>query len=93
MHKALRIDPRDNVAVVLTELKKGEEVLINTETGSIQLTALSDIPFGHKIAMSSLASHDPIIKYGEEIGKAKSTVEPGEWIHLQNLYCERGRED
>lgn len=91
MHTALRIDPRDNVAVVLTEVKKGEDVLVNTEAAAVHLTAQSDIPFGHKIALISLSVNKPIIKYGEEIGNAKQAIQSGEWVHLQNIYCERGR--
>jgi hypothetical protein len=90
MNTALRIDPRDNVAVVLVEIKKGEEVLV---TGDIRLTAQSDIPFGHKIAVAAFHASDPIIKYGEEIGKAKNPIQSGEWVHLRNVYCDRGRED
>lgn len=93
MHTALRMDPRDNVAVVLSEVRKGEEVLINLETGVVHLTAQSDIPFGHKISVTSLLVSEPIIKYGEEIGNAKIPIQPGEWVHLQNIYCERGREN
>ncbi|AET68549.1 altronate dehydratase [Desulfosporosinus orientis DSM 765] len=93
MQKALKIDSRDNVAVVLSELNKGDDVLVNTESGALQLKVLSNIPFGHKIALKPLPSDEPIIKYGEVIGKAKTPIEPGEWVHLQNLYCERGRED
>ena len=93
MLTALRIDPRDNVAVVLREVQKGEEVLVNMITGAVHLTAQSDIPFGHKIAVTTLLVSEPIIKYGEEIGNAKIPIQPGEWVHLQNMYCERGRED
>jgi len=93
MLTALRIDPRDNVAVVLRNVQKGEEVLVNMKTGAVHLTAQSDIPFGHKIAVSCLLVSEPIIKYGEEIGNAKTPIQSGEWVHLQNIYCERGREN
>lgn len=92
MPKALRIDPRDNVAVVLAEVEKGEEVTIDTENGAVSLNACGNIPFGHKVAITSLAVDQPIIKYGEEIGKAKVLIQAGEWVHLQNVYCERGRD-
>ncbi len=93
MAKALQIHQGDNVAVVLSDVKQGEEVLANTEAGVVTLTAKNDIPFGHKVALQELEVHVPIIKYGEEIGKAKSLITIGEWIHLHNVYCERGRED
>lgn len=93
MAKALQIHQGDNVAVVLSDVKQDEEVLANTENGLVSLKAKNDIPFGHKIALEELQVHTPIVKYGEEIGKAKSLITVGEWIHLHNVYCERGRED
>lgn len=93
MAKALQIHQEDNVAVVLSDVKRDEEVLANTENGTVSLIAKNDIPFGHKIALKELQIHAPIVKYGEEIGKAKSLITVGEWIHLHNVYCERGRED
>ncbi|SHI25669.1 UxaA family hydrolase [Desulfosporosinus lacus] len=93
MLTALCIHPRDNVAVVLREVRKGEDVLVNLNTGAVHLTAQNDIPFGHKIAVTTLPVSKPIIKYGEEIGNAKTLIQPGEWVHLENVYCERGRED
>lgn len=91
MGKALQIDSRDNVAVVLSEVLEGEEILVTLENGKINIKAVQAIPFGHKICLRELPVDEPIIKYGEEIGKAKNTIKPGEWIHLHNVYCERGR--
>lgn len=92
MPKGLRIDPRDNVAVVLADVQKGEEITVDTEKGALCLKAAGSIPFGHKIALLPFAVDQPIIKYGEEIGKAKISIQPGDWVHLQNVYCERGRD-
>lgn len=93
MVNALQIHPQDNVAVVLSDIKAGEPVQAMTETGAIELIAQNDTPFGHKVALKALEVHDPIMKYGEEIGKAKSLISAGEWIHLHNVYCDRGRQD
>ena len=91
MGKALQIDSRDNVAVVLSEVLEGEEILVTLENEKINIQAVQAIPFGHKISLRELPVDEPIIKYGEEIGKAKNTIRAGEWIHLHNVYCERGR--
>ena len=89
--KALQIDRRDNVAVALSDVKTGEKVIVVTESGVVQITAKSDINFGHKIALVAFESQEPIIKYGEEIGKSQNSIAVGEWVHLHNVYCERGR--
>ncbi|HQD72586.1 MAG TPA: SAF domain-containing protein, partial [Clostridiales bacterium] len=43
MPKLIKIHPNDNCAVAVSEIKKGESIE--------GLSALSDIPFGHKIAL------------------------------------------
>jgi altronate dehydratase small subunit len=91
--KALKIDARDNCAVLLAAVRKGEPVEVRTDAGTVSLSARCDIAFGHKIALTSLAVDQPIIKYGEEIGRAQTAIQGGDWIHLHNVYCRRGHED
>ena len=93
MAKALKINPLDNVAVLLGEIRPGErvDVTIGSEVAHIQ--ARQQIAFGHKIALANLDVDQPIIKYGEEIGRALTAISVGDWIHLHNLYCRRGHED
>jgi len=50
MAKALKINAGDNVAVVLADVKAGEEVGVMTDTDVVQIRAQQDIAFGHKIA-------------------------------------------
>ena len=90
--KALKINARDNCAVLLTDVKKGEPVEVRTDAGVSRLDARCAITSGHKIALVSLAIDQPIIKYGEEIGRAQAAIEAGDWIHLHNVYCRRGHE-
>ena len=92
MAKALKIDARDNCAVLLADVREGESVEVRTGEGMVSLNALGAIAFGHKIALSALAAGQPIIKYGEEIGRASTAIPAGGWIHLHNLVCRRGRE-
>jgi len=92
MAKALRINPRDNVAVVLADVRPGEEVVVTTDGEVVRLEARQAIAFGHKIALTDLHTEEPIIKYGEEIGRAQMEIDAGDWIHLHNLNCRRGHE-
>jgi hypothetical protein len=93
MAKALKINARDNCAVLLADVTKGETVEVRSEAGMLSLNARGAIALGHKIALVSLAADQPIIKYGEEIGRAQTAIEAGDWIHLHNVYCRRGHEN
>jgi altronate dehydratase small subunit len=92
MAKALKINPRDNVAVVLADVRPGEEIVVTTDAEVIRLAARQAIAFGHKIALTELHADQPIIKYGEEIGRAQTLIGAGEWVHLHNLTCRRGHD-
>lgn len=92
MAKALKINPRDNVAVVLADVNPGEEIVVTTDEKVVHIEARQAIPFGHKIALTDLGSDQPIIKYGEEIGRAQGKIGAGDWVHLHNLTCRRGHE-
>ncbi len=93
MVKALRINDRDNCAVLLADVRKGETVEVRTVTETIRLAAGQDIAMGHKIALVPLSVGQPIVKYGEEIGRAGAGIEAGGWIHLHNVVCRRGHEN
>lgn len=92
MAKALKINPRDNVAVVLADVRPGDEVVVTTAGEAVRLEARQAIAFGHKIALTDLHADEPIIKYGEEIGRAQTKIIAGDWIHLHNLTCRRGHD-
>ena len=82
---AIIINNRDNVAVVLADVTKGETLCL---ADGRQLIAIEDIPFGHKIALTEIQRGRDIIKYGEVIGQAKQDIERGGWVHAHNLVCE-----
>ena len=86
MAKALKINTRDNVAVLMADVGAGETVEVVTDTGTLRLQARQAIGFGHKIALGNLPVHQPIIKY------AQAAIAAGDWIHLHNVYCRRGHE-
>lgn len=77
MSKLFKINEKDNVAVALEELKKGE-IVDNIEI-------LNDIPFGHKVLLSDLKSGENIIKYGNPIGHLTREGKIGEHVHEHNL--------
>ncbi len=79
--KVIRINERDNVAVALEPLNKGESVCV----GDISVCASEDISRGHKIALKHIREGEQVIKYGCAIGRAKRGIAAGEWVHTHNL--------
>ena len=73
----IRIHPEDNVAVALQAVKAG--------TVFSGVTALEDIPQGHKMALLPLSQQDHVIKYGFSIGHATTAIPSGSWVHTHNL--------
>ena len=77
MSKFFKIHNDDNVAVALENIKAGY-----TESG---VTALEDIPFGHKILLADIKAGESVIKYGYPIGHITGDTPAGSWIHEHNL--------
>ena len=76
--KLVKINSADNVAVAVSDIKKGY-----TEG---DITALDDIPFAHKILLEDLKAGDNVIKYGYPIGHVTCDVKKGSYIHSHNLH-------
>ena len=58
--KYLKINPADNVAVAISELKAGEEIVVD----GVNIVVKENIPAGHKITLKDFAEGDQVIKYG-----------------------------
>ena len=82
MNKLVQITPRDMVAVALQPLPAGEAV----NYGAGEVTPLSDIPMGHKVALRDIAKGEPVIKYGFPIGEATEDIPKGGHVHSHNLH-------
>ena len=80
MKEFIKINPKDNVLIVLKDYKKGEHISFE----NIDLELKEDINRGHKIALCSIKAGENIIKYGMPIGHALSDIEKGEWVHVHN---------
>lgn len=87
MIKVLRINKKDNIAIILGSIKKGERF----DMEGIPWTAKENINFGHKIALTDISRDNKVVKYGEEIGCAVQDIKKGDWVHVHNLQSKRGR--
>ncbi|QNQ09536.1 UxaA family hydrolase [Sphingomonas alpina] len=81
MTKALRVDPMDSVATLLTDAVAGDTVNI----GDVGVVATAAIPYGHKIALRAVKRGDAVIKFGFPIGLASRAIAPGDHVHSDNL--------
>lgn len=73
----IHIHPKDNVAVALRAIPAG--------TVFEGVSALSDIPQGHKMALTPMVAGEQVVKYGFSIGHATVDVAPGDWVHTHNM--------
>lgn len=81
MQDFIRIHEDDNVAVALRPAAAGEILPISTAG----ITALEEIPQGHKIAIKPIKAGENVIKYGFRIGVAKEDIAAGSWVHIHNV--------
>lgn len=82
---------QDNVGVAVVDIKSGQMVkgaTLDRKT-TLQLTALQDIPLGHKIALKDFKVGDTVLKYGEDIGRVVMEIKKGAHVHVHNLKTKR----
>ena len=91
MRNAMIIDAKDNVAVAIETIAKGDNAVYVCEGREVSLPALEDITIYHKLATRDIAKGEPVVKYGEHIGIASCDIKAGEHVHVHNV--EGHRED
>ena len=77
----LKINPSDNVAVAITDLKAGEILLDNGR----EIVLQEDIPAGHKVALKDFSIGENVTKYGYPIGHMTETVTSGHWMNDKHI--------
>ena len=91
MRNAMIIDAKDNVAVAIEPIAKGDDAVYVCGGREVSLPALEDITIYHTLATRDIAKGEPVVKYGEHIGVASSDIKAGEHVHVHNV--EGHRED
>lgn len=72
----IQIHPTDNVVVALRTIPAGTKYL--------GIAARTEIPQGHKMALTDIQPGEQIVKYGFSIGHATEAVKAGDWVHIHN---------
>ena len=85
-------DEHDSVGVVVVEgVKAGQQLngWIMDQNKDIEVSAKSDIPIGHKLAIRELPKDSTVIKYGVDIGRVVAPIKAGEHAHVHNIKTKR----
>jgi altronate hydrolase len=79
--------PRDNVAMAVEKMEKGEKLVIS----GLEVSIKEPIPQWHKVAIKPIRKGGYVIKLGCKIGRASRTINVGEWVSTHNLSSHRFR--
>jgi altronate dehydratase len=77
MARALKLNPKDDVAVLLDPVEEGADVL--------GLKTREPIQSGHKVATHDISAGNAVHKYGQIIGVASVDIARGAHVHDHNL--------
>ena len=76
--KCVRMDPRDNVAIMLHDVAAGTEIFPG-------VIAQQDIPQAHKAALCRIPKGGAVIRYGVTLGYVLNDTPAGAWINENSL--------
>jgi galactarate dehydratase len=76
----VRVHERDNVAIIVNPegLPAGAEF-------SCGLRLVEPVPQAHKVALQAIGAGEPVIRYGQVIGRMASPVPRGGWVRGENI--------
>ncbi|MEI7735286.1 MAG: altronate dehydratase family protein [Ferruginibacter sp.] len=79
--KVLKVHPKDNVLVALTDLIKGDTI----EFGGENYLLPDDVKAKHKFFTTDLKTGDKVIMYGVLVGTAQKDIAKGSWMSTENI--------
>ena len=81
-NKVLKLDPRDNVLIALSDLRKGEHIPFDSQTYTLE----SDVPAKHKFATEELTVGASVRMYGVIVGTAVKPIPRGGLLTVGNIH-------
>jgi altronate hydrolase len=81
IRRAMLLHESDDVAIATDDLAAGESVFV----GEAMITLADPVARGHKVAVRSRVTGDPVNRYGQIIGFATRSIDVGEHVHTHNL--------
>jgi altronate hydrolase len=83
-NSVIHLNAADNVAIARVPLSPGQTIRVAGRTIAVE----DSIPAGHKVALIAIPAGDPIIRYGQMMGRARLRIEPGRHLHTHNVSFE-----
>ena len=83
-NSAIQLHPSDNVAIARIPLSPGIRIKVQGRP----ITLIDSVPAGHKVAIATINTGEPVIRYGQMMGRAKSPIEAGRHLHTHNVAYE-----
>ena len=60
------IDEKDTVVVAIEKINAGDEIIWRDRNGDVQkITAATDVPMYHKVAIKEMPKGTEVVKYGD----------------------------
>ncbi|HEY3444642.1 MAG TPA: altronate dehydratase family protein [Paludibaculum sp.] len=84
---AIRLHASDNVAIARLTLPAGQLVTVP----GAEVILRESVPVGHKLALRRIEAGENLLRYGQIIGIALSTIEPGAHVHTHNVGFDEGQ--
>lgn len=81
---AIKIHPKDNVVVVTKNIDVNTP-LVYIGGEDVEQLVQERVPFGHKVAITAIPEDGEVIKYGECMGIATESIEPGYHVHVSRV--------
>ncbi|MGA2740874.1 MAG: altronate dehydratase family protein [Bryobacteraceae bacterium] len=83
-NSVIHLHTTDNVAIARVPLSAGSVLKVDGQDVAVR----EPIPAGHKIALTTIPRGGIVRRYGQVIGRARQTIEPGQHVHTHNLAFE-----
>ena len=78
---ALKVNDKDNVAIVVQLIRENSPVIVN---GERLFNAAADIKRIWGIGFAGVAAGENVVRYGEPIARPTCDIGQGEWVHVHN---------
>jgi (2R)-sulfolactate sulfo-lyase subunit alpha len=82
----------DSVGTIVVEgIQSGDALTgwVMEQDKTINLSTISAIPIGHKVALHDLKEGDTVMKYGVDIGRVVAPIQAGDHLHVHNVKTKR----